>query len=291
MGAGAPRFDAAALDRLLDAALDEDRGPGDVTTEVTVPKAARSIGRLVAKGEGRLAGLGVFARTFERVDPSVSTTLLSADGDAVAKGDVVAEVRGPASSLLVGERVALNFVQRLSGIATLTARYVAAAGDTRILDTRKTGPLLRALEKDAVVAGGGENHRFGLFDAAMIKDNHLDLSGRELGELVELLHRERPGVHVTAEARTEEEALAAVRAGAEVVMLDNFAPEELARLCGVLRSEAERVGHTVEFEASGGIDLTTVGAFARTGVDRISVGALTHSAPALDLSFQMEVAT
>jgi nicotinate-nucleotide pyrophosphorylase (carboxylating) len=285
------RPDAERVDRLVDDALAEDRGAGDVTTETTVPAGARAVGRLVAKAPGRLAGLAVFARAFERVDPLVRTELRAADGDEVRPGDVVALVRGPARALLVAERTALNFVQRMSGIATLTARFVERAssgGGARILDTRKTAPSLRLLDKYAVRCGGGENHRFGLFDAAMVKDNHLDLAGRPLEALVRELRDRHPGLHVTAEARDEAEARAAARAGAHVVLLDNLAPEELARLCPVVREEARAAGHVVELEASGGIDLDNVADFARAGVDRISVGALTHSAAALDLSFLVE---
>jgi nicotinate-nucleotide pyrophosphorylase (carboxylating) len=200
--------------------------------------------------------------------------------------------------LLLAERTALNFVQRLSGTATLTARFVRlareAAGDKapRILDTRKTTPGLRALEKYAVRCGGGENHRFGLFDEVMVKENHIELAGRSIeAVLSDLRGVLGPGVRITCEARDEKEALAAVDGGADVVLLDNMGAPELARLCPLLRARARerlQTARTVELEASGGVDERTIGAIAKSGVDRISIGALTHSAPALDLSLELE---
>ncbi|MEM7311130.1 MAG: carboxylating nicotinate-nucleotide diphosphorylase [Planctomycetota bacterium] len=283
----------------LQAALEEDLGrglgdgpaaalAGDRTTWAAVPAGRRARGRLRAKAAGVLAGIDVFRWTFERLDPGVACEACLADGDAVADGDEVAVVEGEARALLTAERTALNFVQRLSGIATLTARFVAAAGGrARILDTRKTTPGLRLFEKYAVRCGGGENHRFGLHDEAMVKDNHIDLAGRSIAQVVAAI-RDGNGAafRVTVEARDEAEALAAAAAGADVVLLDNMAPGELERLVPLVRSAAERA---VEIEASGGVDLDTVERIARTGVDRISVGALTHSAPALDLSLALEV--
>ncbi len=279
-------LDRTVLDGLIDAALSEDLGPGDVTSETVVPAEAFARGELLARVPGVVAGLGVFARVFERVSPACAVALLAADGDPVRPGDVLARVTGPGRALLAAERTALNFAQRLSGTATATARFVElAAGKARILDTRKTTPGLRALEKYAVRCGGGENHRSGLYDEAMLKDNHLDLAGRPLAELVGRLRSERPGVRVTAEARDESEARAAVRAGADVVMLDNMNAAELARLAPLLREEARAASVAVELEASGGVDLGNVAEIAASGVDRISIGALTHSAPSLDLSF------
>ncbi len=293
-GSPAPRApsrpDRAAVDALVRAALDEDRGPGDVTSRACVPAGARARARLLAKAPGRLAGIDVFLRTFELCDPAVVVEHRAQDGDVFARGDELARLVGSARSLLLAERTALNFVQRLSGIATRTAQYVErAAGRARILDTRKTTPGLRVLEKWAVACGGGENHRFGLFDEAMIKNNHVDLSA---GGLADALRAVRaavgPSVRVTAEARTRDEALVAAEGGADVVMLDNMSVQELARLCPEVRAAARAAGHVVEIEASGGIGLDDVDRVAACGVDRISVGALTHSAPALDLSLRLE---
>ena len=205
-------------------------------------------------------------------------------------GDIVAEVEGLARALLTAERIGLNFIQRMSGIATLTARFVSLAeGRARILDTRKTTPGLRVLERYAVRCGGGENHRFGLFDEAMVKENHIELAGRPLVEVLTSMRSELgPGVRITSEARDRAEAEDGVRGGADVVLLDNMSPATMSELCPVLRALASERGRPVELEASGGIDLTTLAAVSASGVDRISIGALTHSAPALDLSLDLE---
>jgi nicotinate-nucleotide pyrophosphorylase (carboxylating) len=278
------------VDRLLTGALEEDRGQGDLTSEVAIPATLRGRGQLVARETGRLAGLGVFARVFELLDERVSVRPRLADGDEVFPGDVCADLEGPLVSLLVAERTALNLVQRLSGVATLTARYVRlAAGGARVLDTRKTTPLLRRLEKYAVRCGGGENHRFGLHDEVMVKDNHVDASGQDLAELLRTLRsRHGPDLRITAEARDEAEALAAIAGDADVVLIDNLSPDELRALCPRLREAAAGRARPLELEASGGITLDTVADFAASGVDRVSVGALTHSAPALDLSLVLE---
>ena len=277
------------VERLLAAALAEDLGPGDLTTETVVPEGARARGRLVARSSGVLAGGEICARVFQRLDPAVRVHPRLADRSELARGDVVLELEGRARALLVGERTALNLVQRLSGIATLTARFVAAARPVRVLDTRKTTPGLRALEKYAVTCGGGENHRFGLYDEAMLKNNHLDLARTDLATLLALLRaRHGPELRITAEARDEREALAAVAGGADVVLLDNFTPSALGALCPRLRAAARARARALELEASGGITLENAPEFARSGVDRISVGALTHSAPALDLALRLE---
>jgi nicotinate-nucleotide pyrophosphorylase (carboxylating) len=277
------------LERALAAALAEDLGPGDVTSETLVPEAARARGRLIARAGGVLAGGALCARVFALLDPGVRVERRVADGSALASGDVVLELEGRARALLAGERTALNLVQRLSGIATLTARFVAAARPVRVLDTRKTTPGLRALEKYAVKCGGGENHRFGLYDEAMVKNNHLELARSDLGTLLAAL-RARHGntLCITAEARDEREALAAVSGDADVVLLDNFTPAALEALCPRLRAAARGRARPLELEASGGITLENASEFARSGVDRISVGALTHSAPALDLALRLE---
>jgi nicotinate-nucleotide pyrophosphorylase (carboxylating) len=283
-------LDGPRLDEVIAAALAEDRGAGDVTSEGLLPAASRARARLVARDAGVLAGIGVFARTFELCDPQVDFTLAAQDGERVEPDQELAICVGAAASLLLAERTALNLLQRMSGIATETARFVAAAaGQARILDTRKTTPGLRILEKYAVRCGGGENHRFGLFDEAMIKENHLALAGCDLEQALERLRREvGTGVRITAEASDKEEACAAVRGGADVILLDNFSPEGLLDLCPLLRDQARDLGREVELEASGGIRLETVAAFATTGVERLSIGALTHSVQALDLSLYLE---
>ena len=277
------------LRRLVVLAIEEDLGDGDLTSSTAVPPGARVSAKLVAKGEGVLAGLELFREAFLICDGAANIRLLKVDGQAVAPGDRVAEIEGDARAVLVAERTALNFLQQLSGVATLTAAYVKrAAGRARILDTRKTIPFLRALQKYAVVCGGGCNHRIGLYDEAMIKDNHLDLAGRDLESLTrEVRGRLGSEVPITSEARNEAEAKGAIRGGANVVLLDNMSAEEMARLVPILRAEAGE--RRVELEASGGMGLDDVDAFAATGVDRISVGALTHSAPVLDLSLLVEV--
>lgn len=280
----------AEIEPLLRAALDEDLGRGDVTTETAVPAQARARATLVAKEAGVFAGGELFLATFRLLDPRVRGRALVGEGERFARGARLAELEGSARALLSAERTALNLVQRLCGIATRTRALVElAAGRVRVLDTRKTTPLLRRLEKYAVRCGGGENHRFGLDDEAMVKENHLELAGRPLGEVLAALRaRLGPGVRITAEARDEREALEGARGGADVVLLDNLEPAEMARLCPLLRRvEAER-GRPLEIEASGGIDERTLDAVARSGVDRVSLGGLTHSARALDLSLDLE---
>jgi nicotinate-nucleotide pyrophosphorylase (carboxylating) len=287
-------------------ALAEDRGGGDLTSITAVPERARARARLIAKADGVVAGMHVFARAFELVDPTARIELAVEDGARFTRGAELARVEGSARALLAAERTALNFIQRMSGIATLTARYVAlasaAASPTepkspaspmspgpRILDTRKTTPNLRRLEKYAVRCGGGENHRFGLFDEVMVKENHIELAGRSIPDVLADLRRAvGPSVRITCEARDEREARAGVDGGADVILLDNMTPAELARLAPLLRARARELGRTVELEASGGIDEKTIPLIAKSGVDRLSIGALTHSAPALDLSLELE---
>ena len=281
----------AELDRFLDAALAEDVGTGDVTTEAVVPREARARARLVAKEAGVLAGARVFLRVFERLGATLELGSGLADGASLAPGTVVLELSAPARALLVGERTALNLVQRLSGIATLTARFVAAAHPARVLDTRKTTPGLRRLEKYAVTCGGGENHRMGLYDEAMVKNNHLDFARADLLTLLARLRAlHGPRLRITAEARDEREALAGIAGDADVILLDNFTPSALAELVPRLNAAARGRARPLELEASGGITLANVGQFARSGVQRVSIGALTHSAPALDLSLRLEPA-
>lgn len=287
---------AAQIDPVVLQALEEDCGRrpdgsgafGDVTSDTAIAADRRARARLVAKADGVLAGLDVFARVFELCDREVRIERAARDGQRVAPQQELARLVGRARALLVGERTALNFVQRMSGTATLTAQYVARAGGrARILDTRKTTPGLRRFEKYAVRCGGGENHRFGLHDEAMVKNNHLDLAGKDLTAVLrELRAALGDDFVITAEARDEAEALAAVAGGADVVLLDNLPAARMHALCPRLR--AARAPRRLEIEASGGITLANVDAVAACGVDRISIGALTHSAPALDLSLYLE---
>ncbi|GJM21497.1 MAG: nicotinate-nucleotide diphosphorylase (carboxylating) [Planctomycetota bacterium] len=279
-------------DALLRVALDEDLGDvGDITTAVSAQgRGPASTATIRAKAVGRLSGLPLAARVFEMVDPGVVVELKASDGDPVEPGKVVLVARGSAASLLEAERTALNVLQRLSAVASMTARFVAETEGTRarIVDTRKTTPGFRTLEKAAVLHGGGHNHRVGLFDEVLLKENHFALAGA-LGYqgLVAKARAELPGIKVTAEAENMEEARAAADGGAHVILLDNFGVQRWAAAVTEFAKHPKRADF--ELEASGGVDLSTVGDIARTGVDRISVGALTHSAPALDLSMLLEM--
>ncbi|MEX2158295.1 MAG: carboxylating nicotinate-nucleotide diphosphorylase [Dehalococcoidia bacterium] len=280
-------LDPVYLHRIVLAALEEDGARNDVTTCALVAPDQRGRGAVLCNATGVIAGLPLAQATFAALDPQVRFEALVVDGAAVAAGDIVARVEGPLAPVLSGERVALNFLQRLSGIATLTQRFVdAVAGlPVRILDTRKTTPGLRPLERYAVRAGGGENHRYNLSDAVLIKDNHIAASrtrGLTIEQIVSTAGAAAPaGMTVEIEASTVDEAREAIDAGADIVLLDNMAIDDMRR------AVALRVGN-VRFEASGGVTLDTVRAIAETGVDRISVGALTHSAVALDLSLELE---
>ncbi|MGH7648501.1 MAG: carboxylating nicotinate-nucleotide diphosphorylase [Gemmatimonadaceae bacterium] len=264
---------------LVRAALDEDRAFEDVTTLATVPPDAQGHAAIVARSAGVIAGLPLAIAAFETMSESVRVRIVLGDGAHVAAGGVVAEVAGPWRALLSAERVALNFSQRLSGVATLTARYVAAVRGThaRIYDTRKTTPGFRALEKYAVRCGGGVNHRADLADAVLIKDNHLAALGGDIALAVRRAREiGRPGICVELECDDAAQVEAALAAGADVILLDNMSLD-------AMRACVKRVAGRVPLEASGGVTLDRVRAIAETGVDRISVGGLTHSAPALDL--------
>lgn len=271
--------------RAIMQALEEDRYDGDVTTMATIRNGEGGRAVITAKAEGVVAGLGVARQVFSLMDESIQVSTLSGDGDRVVPGDVVMAVEGSISSLLVAERTALNFMQRMSGIATRTREFVDRIGHTgaKILDTRKTAPGLRYFDKEAVAAGGGKNHRFGLFDLVLIKDNHIDAAGG-VGEAVrrakEYLAEQGISMKVEAEVRSFEELANALDAGADIVLIDNFAVEEIARAVVFARERAPEV----ELEASGNVGLHNVAAIAETGVDYISVGELTHSVTALDLS-------
>jgi nicotinate-nucleotide pyrophosphorylase (carboxylating) len=271
---------------VVERALREDVGAGDLTTLAAVPAAARATARFVYREPGVLCGLPVLRAVFAAVEPGLTLEEHAAEGAHISQGAAVATLSGPARGILTGERVALNLLQRMSGVATLAARYVAAVAGTgaRILDTRKTTPGLRALEKYAVRVGGATNHRFGLYDGVMLKDNHLAvLAAQGLG-LADAVRRVReavgPMVRVEVEVETVEQAAVAAGAGADMILLDNMAPAQL-------RAAVTAIAGRARSEASGGITLETVRAAAEAGVDYISVGALTHSARALDIGLDI----
>src|SRR6266566_1129742 len=267
------------------AALKEDIGGGDITTEFFVPDALHATGRIIARENAVVAGSGVASEVFRQVDPSTDTQIIRGDGTEAAPGDVIIEVRGLARSILKAERVALNFLQRLCGIATLTRQFVDAIGShpAKILDTRKTTAGLRVLEKAAVVAGGGVNHRSGLYDMILVKDNHLaalrGLSG--FADQIRQLRKERPNLRIEVEADDLEQTRAFVEIdGIDIILLDNMEPAQIREALALRRNN-------IKFEASGGITLKNVRRIAATGVDYISIGALTNSAPAVDLGLEM----
>ena len=265
---------------LIDAALAEDVGSGDVTTGLLVPEHATGRATLTQKAPGVIAGLRAAEAVFHRVDPTLRWHTHVEEGVWREEGGLVAEVAGASRSILTAERVALNFLQRLSGVATLTARYVREVSGTRarILDTRKTTPGLRVLEKQAVLAGGGHNHRSGLFDAVLVKENHAAMAGG-VGEATR--RALAASVPVEIECASLDEVSEALDAGAPRILLDNMTNDQLREAVGLVEGRAE-------LEASGGVSLETVRAIAETGVDFISVGALTHSAQALDVSLILE---
>jgi nicotinate-nucleotide pyrophosphorylase (carboxylating) len=293
-----PYLSPADLDALIARALDEDVGHGDVTTLATVGAEVRAEGRFLAKASGVVAGLAVAERVFAQLDESVQVSFDVDDGARVEAGTVFGRAAGPARSLLVGERLALNLMQRMSGIATATRRMAEATGDypARILDTRKTAPGLRALDKWAVLLGGGENHRVGLYDMVLVKDNHIAAAGG-VAEAILAARRyvESAGldVLVEVEARTLEEIEAVLAAGGvDRILLDNFvrvAPGGTVDTSG-LEEALALVGGRIPCEASGNVTLQTVPAIAATGVDYISSGALTHSVEALDISLKLRLA-
>jgi nicotinate-nucleotide pyrophosphorylase (carboxylating) len=270
--------------QLIQVAIEEDLGRGDVTTEATITEHVISHARLATKQELVLAGMEVFTEVFAQLDSAVQIEPARKDGDLLGVGTVIAELTGPARSLLAGERVALNFLQRLSGIATLTRRYVDAVSgyNVGIVDTRKTTPGWRLLEKYAVRVGGGKNHRHDLGDGILIKDNHIVAAGG-IGHAIELARKHSHHLlKVEVEVETLQQVEEALQAGADVIMLDNMPPTQLAE--GV-----KLIGGRALVEASGGISLESVVDVARTGVDLISVGKLTHSAPAADIHVEFDV--
>lgn len=278
--------DPALYRSLLRQFLDEDVGAGDITSESIVPQDCLAAGRFTAKAPLVLAGLEIAFEVFRLLDPRVSTTARQRDGDSLSAGDEPGEVRGPARVLLAGERVALNLLQRLSGVATLTRQYVDVVRGTNaiILDTRKTTPGLRLLEKYAVTAGGGHNHRSGLYDAVLIKDNHIRLAGSVSGAVEAARASRQEARFVEVEVSNTVELGEAIAAAPDIILLDNMTPEELAEAVRLARRQSS----SILLEASGGITLANVRRYAATGVDRISIGAITHSAPAVDISLEIE---
>jgi nicotinate-nucleotide pyrophosphorylase (carboxylating) len=268
------------LERVVHAALAEDVGAGDVTTEATVAADAVGSAALLVKEPGVVCGLRAAEATFRALDPDVRFEAFASDGDLVEPPAIVARVTGSQRAILTGERVALNFLGRLSGIATLTRRFVQAVEGTgvNVLDTRKTTPGLRALEKHAVACGGGRNHRFGLDDAVLVKDNHLQAAG-SIGRAVELV-RAATELPVEVECESLDDVREALDAGVDAILLDNMTLAELRESVALNAGRAR-------LEASGGVTVDTIHAIAETGVDEISVGALTHSAPSLDVSLEL----
>ena len=269
----------------IETALREDLGDGDVTTQFFVPKGLQALGRIIARERAVVAGTETAAEVFRRMDPTLTVAILQPDGTALTGGETVLEVRGAANSILTAERVALNFLQRLSGIATLTRQFVDAIGPSRakILDTRKTTPGLRALEKAAVMAGGGANHRSTLSDMVLVKDNHLSANGglSEFASTIKRLREERPGLKIEVEADRLDQVRSFLELdGIDVILLDNMEPTEMREAVAAGKGK-------VKFEASGGITVKSVRRIAATGVDYISVGALTHSARSIDLSLEL----
>ncbi|MEE8337739.1 MAG: carboxylating nicotinate-nucleotide diphosphorylase [Dehalococcoidia bacterium] len=283
--------DPQAVREAVARALAEDRAEHDVTTLATVDPAQSGRGGFLLKQAGIVCGMAVVRETFAQLSPEIAVTVVTVDGSFAEAGQLIAEVSGPLAPILSGERVALNFLQRLSGVATMTDAYVRAAaegGRAEVLDTRKTTPGLRELERYAVRAGGGRNHRNTLEDGVLIKDNHIAAGARRDVGLAALVQEARRRVshtlRIEVEADSEEQAHAAVEAGADIVLLDNMSAARMAAI-------VEAAPDGVVFEASGGITLETVADVAASGVDLISVGALTHSAPALDISLEVEASS
>ncbi|CAN5246042.1 carboxylating nicotinate-nucleotide diphosphorylase [soil metagenome] len=274
------------IERVVAMALEEDAPHGDITSQALVPATASATADLVAREPGVFSGGEVFAAAFTMLDPDVKVTIGTADGELFLKGDVLASVSGPARSILQSERVALNLVQRMSGIATLTMSYVALVADTkaRLVDTRKTTPGLRAIERHAVRSGGGHNHRYSLSDAVMAKDNHLAVIRDHLTEALQQARRDLPHTtHIEVEVDRLEQLDEVLASGVvDTIMLDNFTLEDL-------RAGVAHIGDRAIVEASGNVNLETVRAIAQTGVDVISVGALTHSVRSLDLGLDISV--
>jgi len=271
-------LDFNRVDRIIEYALREDLGDGDITTNSLATEKEDSKAVIRAKAKGVAAGLPIAKRVFQKLDPTVVCIDNISDGENIKPGDILSEINGGTRALLSGERLALNILQRLSGIATLTSKYVKAVEGlpVKILDTRKTAPGLRILDKYAVSVGGGYNHRFGLFDGVLIKDNHIEIAGG-IAEAVAVIRKKyRQKYKIEVETSGLEQVKEALIAGADIIMLDNMSPEQM-------RKAVRLIDRNALVEASGGINIKNVREVAETGVNFISVGALTHSAPALDI--------
>lgn len=272
-----------AIDPIIDFALQEDIGPGDITTNTVIPGESVTRATMTAKADGVIAGLPVAERVFRKLNADIEWNALVEDGSFVKKGDLLVEIKGSFRALLTGERLALNFLQRMSGIASETSRYVMAAKDfsTKILDTRKTVPGLRLLDKYAVKTGGGTNHRIGLYDMVMVKDNHIKVAGGITQAVDEIRRNIEEGIKIEVETTTKDEVIEAVEAGADIIMLDNMDNETMTECVRIIDGRAK-------VEASGNMTLDRVKEVAATGVDFISIGALTHSVIAMDISMNIE---
>jgi nicotinate-nucleotide pyrophosphorylase (carboxylating) len=270
---------------LLEAAIAEDLGAGDVTSQITFDPSDRAAARIEARQDLVICGLPLAEAVFQRIDPTLRVELALAEGELATPYEPLLHVSGPVLSLLAGERTALNFLGRLCGVASHTRRYVDAIAGTRarIVDTRKTLPGWRVLDKYAVAVGGGTNHRMGLYDGILLKDNHAAAAGGLDPAVKRALAKAPSGLRVQVEVQSEQEALVATRAGADFLLLDNLSPAVTARI-------VEQLGEVALLESSGGITLDNVRAYAETGVHRISIGALTHSAPNADISLEIETA-
>jgi len=280
------------ISQLIGLALAEDIGSGDITGESILPKSLQANAKITAKEDMILAGTPMIEAIFKKIDKKVKIKITKKDGDRLKKGDIIASLFGPARSLLAGERTVLNFLQRLSGIATLAGTFTARIKGTRvkILDTRKTIPGLRMLEKYAVRCGGALNHRFGLYDMYLIKNNHVDIAGSAAEAILRAKHHRRfKKIPIEIEVRNFDELREAISTGADIIMLDNFTPQEIKKAIDINRRLSKIVGHKALLEASGGITVANVRGHAKTGIDFISIGSLTHSAKAVDIHMTMNV--
>ncbi|NOY64181.1 MAG: carboxylating nicotinate-nucleotide diphosphorylase [Nitrospirae bacterium] len=274
------------IKEFIKGALSEDIGTGDITTELTIPDNHISLAKAIAKEDFILAGLPIFIEVFRFLSERISYEPFFSDGDPVSSGETIARIKGPTRALLMGERVALNILQRLSGIATLTHSFVEKVEGTgvKILDTRKTTPAMRLLEKYAVKVGGAQNHRFGLYDGILIKDNHIEAAGG-IKKAIALVREAKPHLlKIEVEVKNLNELKEAIEAGADIVMLDNMGVEQIRSAVALARERRQ----DIVIEVSGGVRLENVRELALTGVDYISVGALTHSAKAVDISMKIE---
>jgi nicotinate-nucleotide pyrophosphorylase (carboxylating) len=280
-----PLLSTSAVRRLVDLALEEDLGRGDVTTQAVIAAGTMATAHLVARQPMVLAGLDICTAVFLRVDPSVHVNDLAKDGDRLQAGTTVAVYRGPAATLLAAERTALNFIQRLSGVATLSRAFVDAAAGTslRIADTRKTTPGFRLLEKYAVRMGGASNHRYDLGSGVLIKDNHVAVAGGVRAAIERVRGKVPHGLKVEVEVDSLVQLEEALSAGADIILLDNFVPPDIVQAVARVRQTT----HQPMLEVSGGVTLARIPELARSGVDIVSVGALTHSAPAMDLALDI----